>query len=200
MGYTVVDASTVVATHLSSVIQAHAAELLGREEMQALLDHLSKEAPKLVEDVVPGTISLGELVRVLRGLLREGVSVRDMRTVLEAVADGASRSKDTAWLVECARRRLARQITGRVSGSDGVVRALTLDRGTEDLLRQSLGASDGETALAPPDLRRPIHDFASRFVPDLWVVSARELVPGTAVEPAGVLQALPLALEGSAAA
>jgi flagellar biosynthesis protein FlhA len=231
MGLTLVDAASVVTTHLSELLRRNAADLLGRQEAQDLLGLLGKEAPKLVEDVVPGTISLGELVRVLRGLLREGVSVRDMRTVLEAVADGASRSKDTAWLVECARRRLARQITGRVSGSDGVVRALTLDRGTEDLLRQSLGASDGETALAPdvetarrlvqnleaqasrlttagqpvvvlapPDLRRPIHDFASRFVPDLWVVSARELVPGTAVEPAGVLQALPLALEGSAAA
>ncbi len=231
LGLTLVDAASVITTHLSELLRRNAHDLLGRQEAQDLLGLLGKEAPKLVEDVVPGTISLGELVRVLRGLLREGVSVRDMRTVLEAVADGAARSKDTPWLVECARRRLARQITGRVAGSDGVVRALTLDRATEDLLRQSLGASDGEAALAPdvesarrlvhsleaqaarlttagqpvvvlapPDLRRPIHDFASRFVSDLWVVSARELVPGTAVEPAGVLQAHPAALEGAAAA
>jgi flagellar biosynthesis protein FlhA len=230
-GLTLVDAASVVTTHLSELLRRNAHDLLGRQEAQDILGLLGKEAPKLVEDVVPGTISLGELVRVLRGLLREGVSIRDMRTILEAVADGAARSKETSWLVECARRRLARQITGRVAGSDGVVRALTLDRPTEELLRQSLGASDGEAALAPdvdaarrlihsleaqagrlttagqpvvvlapPDLRRPIHDFASRFVPDLWVVSARELVPGTTVEPAGVLHAGLTPIEGAAAA
>jgi flagellar biosynthesis protein FlhA len=230
-GLTLVDAASVVTTHLSEVLRRNAHDLLGRQETQDLLGLLGKEVPKLVEDVVPGTISLGELVRVLRGLLREGISIRDMRTVLEAVADGAARSKDAAWLVECARRRLARQITGRVAGSDGVVRALTLDRATEELLRQSLGQSDGEAALAPdvdaarrlihslesqasrltaagqpvvvlapPDLRRPIHDFASRFVPDLWVVAARELVPGTTVEPAGVLHAGLTPIEGAAAA
>jgi flagellar biosynthesis protein FlhA len=225
-----VDAASVITTHLAEILRRNSHELLGRQEVQELLGVVSKELPKLVEDVVPGTLTLGELVRVLRGLVREGVSIRDLRTVLEAVADGAPRSKDTAWLVECARRRLARQITGRVSGPDGVVRALTLERSTEDLLRQSLGASDGEPALAPdvetarrliqslethasrlatggqpvvllapPDLRRPVFDFSSRFVSDLWVVSARELVPGTTVEPAGVLNAGPTPLEGTAA-
>jgi flagellar biosynthesis protein FlhA len=95
--------------------------------------------PKLVEDVVPGTISLGELVRVMRGVLREGLSVRDLRGVLEGVADAAPRSKDTAFLVEQVRRRLFRQITARVADDSGVVHALTLDRGSEDLLRKSLG-------------------------------------------------------------
>jgi flagellar biosynthesis protein FlhA len=178
-----------------------------------------------VEDAVPGSVTLGELVRVVRGLLREGVSVRDLRTVLEAVSDAAPRSKETAWLVEQARRRLARTITARIAGPDGTVRALTLDRPLEEALRGSLGASEGEAALAPdvetarrlvasleshaarmategnpvvvlapPDLRRPLHDFASRFVPELWVVTARELVPGTPVEPAGTVQlALPAA-------
>jgi len=229
-GLTLVDAASVITTHLSEALRRNSHELVGRQEVQDLLGLLGREAPKLVEDVVPGVLNLGELVRVLRALLREGISIRDLRTVLEAVADGAPRSKDTGWLVECARRRLARQITGRVAGGDGVVRALTLDRGTEELLRQSLGQSDGEAALAPdvesarrlvqslevqasrlttggqpvvvlspPDLRRPIFDFASRFVPDLWVVSARELVPGTTVEPAGLLQASPIQLEGAAA-
>jgi flagellar biosynthesis protein FlhA len=170
-------------------------------------------------------VTLGDLVRVIRGLLREGVSVRDLRTILEAVADAAPRSKDTGWLVDQARRRLTRFITSRVAGPDGVVHALTLDRSLEDALRASLGASEGEAALAPdvetarrliaalealasrlvtsgrsvvllspPDLRRPLHDFASRFVPELWVVTARELVPGTTIEPAGVVQiALPAA-------
>jgi flagellar biosynthesis protein FlhA len=179
---------------------------------------VGREAPKLVEDVVPGTISLGELVRVVRGVLREGLSIRDFKSVLEAVGDGAPRSKDTSFLVEQVRRRLARQITGRVADPSGVVHALTLDRSAEDILRKSLGQSEGEatlapdvatakrfianlethasnfaamgrptTLVAPPDLRRPIFDFASRFIPDLWVVTARELSPGTQVEPAGTI-------------
>ena len=225
MGLTLVDASSVLTTHLSELLRRNAYELIGRQEVQELLAVVGKEAPKLVEDTVPGTVTLGELVRVVRGLLREGVSVRDLRSVLEAVADAAPRSKETPWLVEQARRRLARQITARVAGPDGVVRALTLDRALEDSLRSTLGASDGEVALAPdmetarrliaslesqaarlatagsavvvlspPDLRRPLYDFAVRFVPELWVVTARELVPGTTVEPAGTVQlALPAA-------
>ena len=225
MGLTLVDASSVITTHLSELLRRNAYELVGRQEVQELLAVVGKEAPKLVEDTVPGTVTLGELVRVIRGLLRESVSVRDLRSILEAVADAAPKSKETPWLVEQARRRLARQITSRVAGPDGVVRALTLDRGLEDSLRATLGASDGEVALAPdmetarrliasleaqaarlasagsgvvvlapPDLRRPLYDFAVRFVPELWVVTARELVAGTTVEPAGTIQlALPAA-------
>jgi flagellar biosynthesis protein FlhA len=218
IGLTVVDGPSVVTTHVSELLRRNAHELVGRQETQELLALVGREAPKLVEDVVPGTITLGDLVRVVRGLLREGLSVRDLRTVLEAVADAAPRSKDPTYLVESARRRLARQITARATGGDGTIRALTLDRPTEDLLRSTLAAADGEAALAPdvdtarrlvaslessaarltasgspvvilapPDLRRPLFDFASRFVPDLLVVAARELVPGTSVEPAGVL-------------
>jgi flagellar biosynthesis protein FlhA len=144
--------------------------------------------------------------------------VRDLRTILEGVADAAPRSKDTAFLVEQVRRRLFRQITARVADSNGVVKAMTLDRATEDTLRRTLGQSDGEATLAPdidtarrlvnaletraarfaaegqptviiapPDLRRPLFDFASRFVPDLSVVTARELVPGTSVEPVATI-------------
>jgi flagellar biosynthesis protein FlhA len=224
-GATLVDASSVLTTHLSELLRRNAHELVGRQEVQELLAVCAREAPKLVEDVVPGSVSLGDLVRVLRGLLREGVSVRDLRTILEAVADAAARSKETGWLVDQSRRRLSRHITARVAGPDGVVHALTLDRSLEDALRASLGASEGEVALAPdldtarrlisalealasrmvtsgqsvvllspPDLRRPLHEFASRFVPELWVVTARELVPGTTIEPAGVVQiALPVA-------
>ncbi|MBM4380794.1 MAG: flagellar biosynthesis protein FlhA [Deltaproteobacteria bacterium] len=219
MGLTVVDPSAVMTTHLSEILRRNAHELLGRQEVQELLGACAKEAPKLVEDAVPGTVTLGELVRVLRGLLREGVSVRDLRTILEAVADAAPRSKDTNFLVEQARRRLARQITSRVADGTGVVRALTLDRPTEDALRSTLGNSEGEAALAPdldraralmrsletrvsaltasghpavilapPDLRKPLFDFACRFLPELQVITARELVPGTTVEPAGTIQ------------
>ena len=208
----------VLTTHLSELIRRNAHELVGRQEVQELLGACAKEAPKLVEDTVPGAITLGELVRVVRGLLREGISVRDLRTILEAVADAAPRSKDTHFLVEQVRRRLARQITARIS-ENGTVYALTLDRATEEALRGALGQSDGEPTagprhragprasspasrarstalaasgrpaviLAPADLRRPLFDFACRFVPDLAVVSARELVPGTTIEPAGTV-------------
>jgi flagellar biosynthesis protein FlhA len=228
MGLTLVDTASVITTHLSELLRRNAHDIIGRQEAQELLGVVARDAPKLVEDVIPGTLSLGDLVKVLRGLLREGVSVRDLRTILEAVADAAPRSKEPAYLVEAARRRLARQITARVAGADGVVRALTLDRATEETLRSTLGASEGEAALAPdmetarrlvahleqhatrlategspvvllapPDLRKPIFDFASRFVPDVTVVAARELVPGTTVEPAGTLAAQ-AALAGAA--
>jgi flagellar biosynthesis protein FlhA len=215
-GLTVVDAASVVTTHLSELLRRNAHELLGRQEAQELLVLCAKEAPKLVEDAVPGTITLGELVRVLRQLLRENLSVRDLRTILEGVADAAARSKDTGFLVEQVRRRLFRQITARVSDGKGVVHAVTLDRASEEQLRRTLGQSDGEPTLAPDvatarrlvdalesagsrlatgglptvivapsDLRRPLFDFASRFIPDIHVVTARELTPGTVVDPAG---------------
>ncbi len=218
-GLTLVDPASVLTTHLSELLKKSAWELLGRQEAQELMGTVAKEAPKLVEEAVPGAVSLGELVRVLRGLLREGVSIRDMRTILEAVSDAAPRSKDVGFLVEQSRRRLARQITTRLADEAGVVRAITLDRPVEEQLRASLVQSDGEAQLSPdltlakgllaqlearasalataghaavllspPDLRRPIFDFAHRFTPDLWVVSARELLPGTTVEPAGSLQ------------
>ncbi len=216
-GYTLVDASSVLTTHLSELIRRNAHELVGRQEVQELLGACAKETPKLVEDTVPGSITLGELVRVVRGLLREGISVRDLRSILEAVADAAPRSKDAHFLIEQVRRRLARQITARIS-EGGVLYALTLDRQTEDSLRQSLGHNDGEPTLAPDintaraliaslenraaalaaqgrsavilapaDLRRALFEFASRFVPELFVVSARELAPGTTIEPAGTI-------------
>jgi flagellar biosynthesis protein FlhA len=221
-GLTVVDAASVITTQLSEVLRHNAHELVGRQEIQELLAHCGKEAPKLVEDVVPNTITLGELVRVVRGVLREGLSIRDFRSVLEAVGDAAPRSKDTAFLVEQVRRRFARQITARLADAKGTVHALTLDRAVEESLRKALGQTDGEATLAlelgtakrfiatleahasglaaggnptvlisPPDLRRPIYEFASRFVPDLWVITARELVPGTRVEPVGTLDISP---------
>ena len=217
-GMTVVDPASMMTTHLGEVIRRNIHELVGRQEIQELLAALGKEAPKLVEDVVPGTVTLGDLVRVARGILREGISIRDLRTILEAIADGAARSKDTAFLIEQVRRRLFRQITSKVVAASGVVKAITFDRTTEEILRRSLGQSDGEATLAPeidvarrlvsaletraarfaaegiptviiapPDLRRPLFDFACRFVPDLWVVTARELVPGTQVDPVAAI-------------
>jgi len=218
-GYTVIDTASVLTTHLGELLRKNAYDLIGRQETQELLDVVKLTAPRLVDEVVPNVVSLGELAQVVRGLLREGVSVRDFRSILEAVADAAPRSKEEYHLVEAARLRLRRQITSQVA-DEGEVKAITLDRITENALRQTLGQSDGEiiiapdvdtarnligsleehaaqlasmgyptVVLAPPDLRRPLFHFASRFIPDLWVISARELVPGTQVEPVGVLQA-----------
>jgi flagellar biosynthesis protein FlhA len=223
-GLTAVDAASVVTTHLAEMLRRNAHELLGRQEAQELLGICAREAPKLVEDVVPGTITLGELVRVLRQLLRENLSIRDLRTILEGVADAAARSKDPVFLVEQVRRRLYRQITSRVADGKGAVHAITLDRASEELLRRTLGQSDGEATLAPDvgtarklvsaleaagarmaaaglptvvvtpsDLRRPLFDFATRFIPDLMVVTARELIPGTAVDPSGTIDLSPTA-------
>jgi len=217
-GYTVVEPTAVIATHLAEVLKKSAPELVGRQEMQELLSLCAKNTPKLVEDTIPTLLSLGELVQVCRGLLREGVSIRDLRSVLEAVADVAPRSKEIPFLVEHARRRLSRQITGAVVDENGKVTAITLERATEISLRQALGVADNEpvialdvdtarklldrlersaqqlavrglptVVLAPPDLRRPFFDFATRFVPDLHVVSARELVPGTSLEAVGAI-------------
>ncbi len=217
-GYTVVDCASAVTTHLSELVRKTAHELVGRQEVQELLGLVAKEAPKLVEDTIPGVVALGDLVRVVKGLLREGLSVRDLRTVLEAVADAAPKSKDTAFLIEQVRKRFARQITSKLS-VNGTVKAIVLDRKSEDLLRGTLGQSDGEAVLAPdvevarrlitgleaqvaallgagrpgvvvapPELRRPLFDFASRFIGDVVVVSARELLPGTTLEPAGQVQ------------
>ncbi|MBL8958061.1 MAG: flagellar biosynthesis protein FlhA [Myxococcaceae bacterium] len=217
-GYTVVDCASAVTTHLSELVRKNAHELVGRQEVQELLGLVSKEAPKLVEDTIPAVVGLGDLVRVVKGLLREGLSVRDLRTVLEAVADAAPKSKDTVFLVEQVRKRFARQITSRLS-VDGTIKAIVLDRKSEDMLRGTLGQSDGEAVLAPdvevarrlitgiethvaallgagrpgvviapPELRRPLFDFASRFISDVVVVSARELLPGTTLEPAGQVQ------------
>ena len=217
-GFTIVEPAAVIATHLAEVLKKAAPELIGRQEMQELLSLCAKSTPKLVEDTVPSLLTLGELVQVCRGLLREGVSIRDLRSVLEAVADVAGKSKDIVFLIEQARRRLGRQITGAVVDERGRVNAITLERSTEQALRQALGVSDNEpvialevesarrlldrleheaqrlalrglptVVLAPPDLRRPLFDFATRFIPDLFVVSARELVPGTGLDPAGAI-------------
>jgi flagellar biosynthesis protein FlhA len=215
-GYTVVEPAAAIATHIAEVLKKAVPELLGRQEMQELLSLCAKEAPKLVEDTIPGQLGLGELVQVCRGLLREGVSIRDLRSILEAIADAAPRSKEIGFLVEQVRRRLNRHITRAAVDERGVVCAITLDLRTEQMLRGALGVADGDVVvaldvenarglldriqreasklavrglptvvLAAPDLRRPLYDFASRFVPDLTVVCARELVPGTPLEPVG---------------
>jgi flagellar biosynthesis protein FlhA len=143
-GYTVVDASTVAATHLNHLILAHAAELLGRQETQALLDHLAKDMPKLVEDVVPKALSLGVVQKVLRNLLEEGVHLRDMRTVMETLADGAARSQDPEVLTAQVRMALGRSILQELYPGGAEMQVMSLDPQLERLLLQAVaGGGDG---------------------------------------------------------
>ncbi len=136
-GYTVVDASTVVATHLSNIVQSHAAELLGREEVQQLLDRVGKEAPKLVEDLVPKVLPLGTLQKVLQNLLEEGVHIRDMRTIIETLADFGARSQDAEELTAAVRGALGRAIMQQIYPGVSEIQVIALDPSLESLLLQA---------------------------------------------------------------
>ena len=150
-GYTVVDASTVVATHLNHLIMTHAAELLGRQETQALLDHLAKEMPKLVEDLVPKVLSLGILQKVLQNLLDEGVPIRDMRTIIETLADTAVRSQDSELLTAQVRIALGRSIVQQLYPGGAEMQVMSLDPQLERVLQQAI-AGGGENASIEPGL------------------------------------------------
>jgi flagellar biosynthesis protein FlhA len=137
-GYTVVDLPTVMATHITEVIRAHAHELLGRQEADSLIENLKKQYPKVVDDLIPGTLPLGTVVRVLQGLLREQVSIRDLRTIFETLSDEAQRTKDTDLLIEGVRKALARRITRKYVNEDGMVQVMTIGRRLEELISNSL--------------------------------------------------------------
>jgi flagellar biosynthesis protein FlhA len=126
-GYTVVDASSAIATHLSEIIKRHGHELLGRQEVQSLLDELAKVHPKLVEELIPTLLPLGTVVRVLGNLLREGIPIRDLRSIIEALADHAGMTKDPEMLTEMARQALGRTITRQYQAPDGTLPVITLD-------------------------------------------------------------------------
>jgi flagellar biosynthesis protein FlhA len=142
-GYTVVDAGSAIATHLSEIIKRHAHELLGRQEVQALLDELAKTAPKLIEEVVPAQVSLGVLVRILANLLQEQVPIRDLRTILEVVADHAATTKDPDALTEIVRQALGRLITHQFTGPDGSLPVINLDPRLDRALVEHMTAVQG---------------------------------------------------------
>ncbi len=150
LGYTVVDASTVVATHLSHILQSHADELLGHEEVQQLLDKLSKSAPKLVEDLVPKQLSLATVLKVLQSLLQEHISIRDMRTIAETLAEHAPISQDAGVLTAAVRVALGRSIVQQISGMGAELSVLTLEPSLEQILHQTLqGGAEGAGGLEP---------------------------------------------------
>jgi len=141
-GYPVVDISTIMATHLTEVIRGHAHELLGRQEAQSLIDNFKKSYPKVVEELIPDVLPLGGVVKVLQNLLKEGVSIRDMLTIFETLADEASKSKDLEVLTESVRRGLARSISSKYIDAKGQLNVIALAPKVESLIANSLIQTD----------------------------------------------------------
>ncbi len=166
MGYTVVDAGTVIATHLSSVVQAHSSELLGREEVQSLLEHLSKESPKLVEELVPKVVPVGTLHKVLQSLLTEGVHIRDMRTILETLAEYIARTQDPDELTAAVRVSLSRAIIQSISPGGGDLQVMALDPALEQVLVQASQAKNAEGAGLEPNLAENLLKQAAKLAQD----------------------------------
>jgi len=142
-GYTVVDACTVIATHLNEVITRHIAELLGRQEVQELIEQVARQAPKLTEDLVPKVVGIGTLQNVLQNLLQEEVPIRDMRTILDVLADHAPTVKDPAELTALVRLALGRAITQQIAGAEGELQVLALEPELDRVLTQALATGGG---------------------------------------------------------
>ena len=145
LGYTVVDASTVVATHLNQLLNQHSHELIGHEDVQKMLDILAKTSPKLAEELVPNTVSVSQLLSVLQSLLREDVPVRDMRTIAESLANMAPASQEIAALTSAARAGLSRLIVQNIFGTAEELSVMTLDPSLEQLLLKTVQQSAQQT-------------------------------------------------------
>ncbi|PIE67128.1 MAG: flagellar biosynthesis protein FlhA [Deltaproteobacteria bacterium] len=181
-GYTVVDLPTIMTTHLSDVIRSHAHELVGRQEVQKLLDTLKASHPKVVEELVPNLMSLGGVVRVIQNLLEEHVPVRDMLTITETLADWSPTIKKMDLLTEYVRQKLARTITRVYLAEDGQLHVLTLDQRVEQKVSESLQHTDQGTFLAidpayakliMDDLAVKMGDFGTLGVQPVLVCSAQ---------------------------
>ena len=182
LGYTVVDAATVLATHVTELIHTHAHEMLNRQEVQTLMDMVTKNQPKLVDELIPNIIQLGGVQKVLQGLLRERVSIRDMTTILETVADYAKVVKQPGQLVELVRQSLARSLVTRYLEEDGSLSALVLGADAENLVTEAI--VDGEygsyLALAPRSatlfltrMRESVEQVAVQVVQPVIITGAR---------------------------
>jgi flagellar biosynthesis protein FlhA len=218
LGYTVVDAGTVVATHLNHLVHIHAAELLGRAEVQQLLDRLAKESPKLVEDLTPKLLPLSTLQKVLQNLLDENVHIRDMRTIVEALTEHAARVQDSHELTALVRIALGRAIVQQIWPQAGELQVMALDSGLERLLTQALqanpngagiepglaetllreaaGASQRQeqvglvpVLLVPAPLRTLLARFLRRAVPQLKILSHAEVPDSSNIKVTSILGA-----------
>jgi flagellar biosynthesis protein FlhA len=153
LGYTVVDASTAIATHLNKVLRDNSADLLSHDEVQQLLDKLSSKSPKLVEDLVPGKLSLGVVTRTLQNLLNESVSIRDMRSIAETLSEVAARTQDPEQLTSLVRPKLGRMIVQGLVDESNSLSVMTLDPNLEQLLHNILQQSaPGQNLAIEPGL------------------------------------------------
>ncbi len=168
-GYTVVDLSTVVATHLTELLKKHLHELLGRQELQRLVDGLKQEYPKVVEDLIPNVLSLGLVLKVLQNLLVENVPIRDLRTILEVLADEGVHSKEPIFLTECVRAAQQRTICSRLANSNNELHILTLERQIEETIANSIINTEHGKELAPDP------DFVQRLLGSLNIVVSRAI-------------------------
>ena len=167
-GYTVVDSSTVIATHLTEVVSSQVSELLGSQELDDILRVTAKGAPKLVDDLVPAKLTNGELLRILRNLVREKVSIRDMRTILETLADRISETRNTDILTEYIRYRLGPAICTELADEERTIHGIVLSGGAAQAIRESLTAIDSEihVGLQPETARtllQTLQDQMERF-------------------------------------
>jgi flagellar biosynthesis protein FlhA len=217
-GYTVVDAPSIIATHLTELIKRHASEILGRQEVQSIIDALKKDYPAVVDDVVK-KLSLGEIQKVLQGLLREQVSVRNMVVILETLADYAGVTKDIGFLVEKTRQALGRQICFQYADQDRALRVLTIEPSLEQKIIESrVDSPTGAMAALEPAVQRQwikaltravpavqqkgwlpvilcseaaralVKSSTEREIPDLIVLSVPEIVADVRVEAVGEIR------------
>jgi flagellar biosynthesis protein FlhA len=147
-GYTVVENTTIIATHISEIIKKHSHELVGRQELQQLLDNLAANCPKVVEELVPSLLSLGTVLRVIKNLLKENVSIRDLRSIMEVLADYAVISKDPDVLTEFVRQALSRLIVEQLKHEDDTLCVICLDRQLEEIVAESVQISEQGSYLA----------------------------------------------------
>jgi len=215
-GYTVVDNITVIATHISELIRTNCHELLGRQEAQNLLDNLAQDYPKLIEELLPNLLSLGVVMRVLQNLLRERVSIRDLRTILETLADWAPTVHDPDQLTEHVRQVLARSISSQFSMDGSMLEVMTLERGIENRLQDAMhvgeqGAylaiepgfaqtlisglkkmsesfpSGNPVLLCTPGIRIHVRRLTERYLPSLTILSHNEIAPHLKVRSVGTV-------------
>jgi flagellar biosynthesis protein FlhA len=164
-GYTVVDAASVMVTHLAETVRRHSHEILTRQDVQALLDNLKQTHPAVVNELIPGQLSMGHVQRILQNLLAEGISIRNLAGILEKVSDYASITKNPDELSEFARRALGAQIAKPYQAENGYLRAITIDPRLEQQLAQGVRQSASEVALViEPKVARHLMDTLSKFV------------------------------------
>ncbi len=153
LGYTVVDPPSVLTTHLTEVIKGNAANILSRQDVQTLITNLKAEHPAVVDELIPGVLSIGETQKVLQNLLRERITIRDLVTIVETLADYARQTRDTEALTEYVRQRLARAISAQYRGADGLVHVITLSPRVEQQLTEALKQTDQGTMIAMEPVR-----------------------------------------------